>query len=75
MPYPALQWLTGFTGVASFACVVYLNHSGVVDEVDLQLRYGQWGFYLLPVLFAGLMALFHWMERKAVQRRQTGQSE
>lgn len=75
LPYPALQWLIGFVGVASVALVVYLNHSGVVDEVDPRLRYGQWGFYLLPVLFIGLMALFYWMERKTAQRRQTGRSE
>lgn len=75
LPYPALQWLIGIIGVASVAVVVYLNHSGVVDMVDPRLGYGRWGFYLLPVLFGKLMALFHWLERKAVQRQQTGRSE
>jgi hypothetical protein len=75
LPYPALQWLIGFIAAASLALVVYLNHSGVVDKVDPRLGYGQWGFYFLPMLFVGLMALFHWRERKAAQRRPTGQSE
>jgi hypothetical protein len=75
LPYPALQWLIGFIGAASLALVVYLNHSGVVDMVDPRLGYGQWGFYLVPVLCIGLMALFHWRERKAAQRLQTGRSE
>lgn len=75
LPYPALHWLIGFTGVASVALVVYLNHSGVVDQVDPQLRYGRWGSYLLPMLFTGLMVLFHWMEHKAKQRRSTGRPE
>jgi hypothetical protein len=73
-PYPALQWLVGFTGATTVAFVVYLNHLGVVDKVDPRLGYGQWGLYLLPVLFGGLMMLFHWMERKAVRERQIKRS-
>lgn len=68
-PYPALQWLILLIGIVSTIFVVYLNRSGLVQEVDPRLGYGQWGFYLLPVLFGGLMVVFHWMERTAVQRR------
>ena len=68
-PYPAIQWLIGVIGVVSIIFLVYLNRSGLVQEIDPRLSYGQWGFYLLPVLFGGLMASFHFMERNAVKKR------
>jgi hypothetical protein len=68
-PYPAIQWLIFGIGSASVIFVVYLNRSNLVGEIDPALSYGQWGFYLLLVMFAGLMALFHILERKAVNRR------
>lgn len=68
-PYPAIQWQIVVVGVVSVVFVVYLNRSDLVREIDPRLGYGQWGFYLLPALFAGLMAFFHVMERKAVKRR------
>ncbi len=68
-PYPTIQWLLLVTGVVSFIFVIYLNHSGLVQEIDPRLSYEQWGFYLLPVLFGGLMVSFHVMERTAVKRR------
>ena len=67
-PYPAIQWLLLVTGVVSFIFVIYLNHSGLVQKIDPRLSYEQWGFYLLPVLFGGLMVLFHVMERNAVKK-------
>ena len=68
-PYSAIQCLILLVAVTSTIFVVYLNRSGLVQEVDPRLGYGQWGFYLLPVLFGGLMVTFHWLERSAVQRR------
>jgi hypothetical protein len=68
-PYPAIQWLIGVIGVVSVIFLVYLNRSGLEQEIDPRLSYGQWGFYLLPVLFGGLMTLFHVMERNAVKKR------
>jgi hypothetical protein len=68
-PYPAIQWLIGVIGLVSVICLVYLNRSDLVQEIDPRLGYGQWGFYLLPVLFGGLMILFHLMERNAVKKR------
>lgn len=68
-PYPAIQWLIFVIGVVSIMFVAYLNHAGLVREMDPRLAYGQWGFYLLPVLFGGLMVLFHVMERSVVKRR------
>lgn len=68
-PYPAIQWLIGVIGVVSVIFLVYLNRSSLVQEIDPRLGYGQWGFYLLPVLFGGLMASFHVMERDAVKKR------
>jgi hypothetical protein len=73
-PYPALQWLILVIGIVSTIFVVYLNRSGLAQEVDPRLGYGQWGFYLLPVLFGGLMVMFHWMERAAVQKRKGGKA-
>lgn len=70
-PYAAIQWLICAIGVVSVIFVVYLNLSGLVQEIDPRLSYGQWGFYLLPALFGGMMALFHVMERDAVKRRPT----
>jgi hypothetical protein len=70
-PYPAFQWLIFVSGIVSIIFVVYLNQSGLVQEIDSRLSYGQWGFYLLPALFGGLMVLFHWMERAAVRGRKT----
>ena len=67
--YPAIQWLIFAIGFVSVIFVVYLNRSNLEGEIDPALTYGQWGFYLLLVLFAGLMALFHILERKAVKRR------
>jgi hypothetical protein len=67
-PYLAIQWLIGVIGVVSVIFLVYLNRSGLVQEIDPRLGYGQWGFYLLPVLFGGLMTLFHIMEHNAVKR-------
>jgi 4-amino-4-deoxy-L-arabinose transferase-like glycosyltransferase len=68
-PYPATQWLIGVIGVVAVIFLVYLNRSGLVQEIDPRLGYGQWGFYLLPALFGGLITLFHIMERNAVRRR------
>ena len=68
-PYPALQWLILLVGAVSTLFVLYLNRSGLVGEIDSHLGYGQWGFYLLPVLFGGLMALFHLLERNAARER------
>jgi len=68
-PYPAIQWLICAIGVASIIFVVYLNRSDLVREIDPRLGYGQWGFYLLPALFGGVMALFHAMERNTVKSR------
>jgi hypothetical protein len=68
-PYPAIQWLIFVSGCVSVIFVVYLNRVDLVREIDSRLGYEQWGFYLLPVLFAGLMAFFHILERQAVQRR------
>lgn len=68
-PYPAIQWLIGVIGVVSVGFLVYLNRSGLVQEIDSRLGYGQWGFYLMPVLFGGLMAIFHVVEQNAVKKR------
>lgn len=68
-PYPAIQWLICVIGVVSVIFVVYLNRSSLVHEIDPRLGYGQWGFYLLPALFGGMMGLFHVLERNAVKRR------
>jgi hypothetical protein len=68
-PYPAIQWLICVIGAISVIFVVYLNRSGLVQEIDPRLSYGQWGFYLLPALFGGMVALFHVLERNAVKRR------
>jgi hypothetical protein len=68
-PYPALQGLILLVGIVSIILVLYLNHIGLVDQIDPRLGHGQWGFYLLPVLFGGLMVLFHFLERSAVKRR------
>lgn len=68
-PYPAIQWLICVIGAVSVIFVVYLNRSGLVQEIDPRLSYGQWGFYLLPALFGGMMGLFHVLERNAVKRR------
>jgi len=68
-PYPAIQWLIGVIGLVSIIFLVYLNRSDLVQEIDPRLGYGQWGFYLLPVLSVGPMILFHLMERNAVKKR------
>lgn len=68
-PYPAIQWLIGVIGIVWVIALVYLNRSGLVQEIDPRLGYGQWGFYLVPVLLGGLMAIFHVMERNAVKKR------
>lgn len=68
-PYPAIQGLILVIGVVSIIFVVYLNRSELVQEIDPRFSYGQWGFYLLPVLFGGLLALFHLMESNAVKSR------
>lgn len=72
-PYPALQVLILVIGIATTLFVVYLNQAGLVQELDPRLGYGRWGFFLLPLLFGGLMVLFHWMERSAVRKRRGGQ--
>lgn len=72
-PYPALQWLISIIGIVTTLFVVYLNQSGLVQELDPRLGYGRWGFYLLPLLFGGLMVWFRWMERSAVRRRRGAQ--
>ncbi len=72
-PYPALQGLIFVIGIVTAIIVVYLNQSGFVQKVDPRLGYGRWGFFLLPLLFSGLMAWFHWKERSGVRRRQGGQ--
>lgn len=69
-PYPAIQWLIGVIGLVSVIALIYLNRSGLVQEIDPRLGDGQWGFYLAPALFGGLMAIFHIMERNAVKKRQ-----
>jgi hypothetical protein len=68
-PYPALQGLICIIGVVSVIFVVYLNRLSLVQAIDPRLGYGQWGFYLLPMLFGGLVVLFHVLERKAVKRQ------
>ena len=68
-PYVAIQSLICAIGVVSVIFAVYLNISGLVEEIDPRLSYGQWGFYLLPALFGGMMVLFHIMERDAVKKR------
>jgi hypothetical protein len=71
-PYPAIQWLIGVIGVVTVMFLLYLNRLGLVQEIDPRLSYGRWGFYLLPVLFGGLMASFHLMERNAVKKGRHG---
>jgi len=68
-PYPAIQWLIFVIGVFAVVFVVYLDLSALVQEIDSSLGSDQWGFYLVPILFVGLMGLFHVMERKAVKKR------
>ncbi|HXH02231.1 MAG TPA: hypothetical protein VNN09_02815 [Candidatus Competibacteraceae bacterium] len=68
-PYAAFQWSILMTGIVSTLFVVYLNHSSLVGEIDPRLDYRQWGFYLLPILFGGLMVLFYFMERNALKKQ------
>jgi hypothetical protein len=57
-------------GIFSFTAIIYLDRSGFIHELDPRLSSDQWGFYLMPVLFAGLMVLFHVMERKTAKKRE-----
>lgn len=71
-PYPALQLLVLLIGLASMAFIVYLNRVGLAAAVDRRLGFGERGFILVPVLFAGLLAWFHAMERSARKKRGEG---
>lgn len=68
-PYVATQALLGTIGTVSLVFAVYLNQAGLVAEVDDRLAYAEWGFYLLPLLFGGLMVWFRAMECEAVAGR------
>ena len=57
-------------GIFSFTAIIYLDRSGFIHELDPRLSSDQWGFCLMPVLFAGLMVLFHVMERKTAKKRE-----
>jgi hypothetical protein len=72
LPYPAFQSLVFLTGLASLILIVYLNLTGLVGAVDRRLGFGEWGFFLVPVLFAGLMIWFHAMESSARKKRGEG---
>jgi hypothetical protein len=71
-PYPAIQWLVFVIGIFTVSFVVYLDRLDLVQEIDPRLGSDRWGFYLVPVLFAGLMFLFHVVERKARKRPTEG---
>lgn len=64
LPYPAIQWLLAVMGVTATAFVVYVNMAGVVHALDDRLGMGSWGFPFVPLLFVGLMVLFHVLERR-----------